>query len=80
MSTPSVPSASAATASSGARDAVALLERIDERLAHVESILARLEALEHVLPGALAGAVDTFDDVVVHDYLHHPTIPGKVAV
>ncbi|MBN8883174.1 MAG: thymidylate synthase [Salana multivorans] len=22
----------------------------------------------------------TFDDVVVHDYLHHPTIPGKVAV
>ena len=22
----------------------------------------------------------TFDDVVVHDYRHHPTIPGKVAV
>ncbi len=64
MSTPSVPSASPTTASSSAHDAVALLERIDQRLAHVESTLARFEALEHVLPGALAGAVDPFDDVV----------------
>lgn len=66
MSTPSVPSASPTTASSSAHDAVALLERIDQRLAHVESTLARFEALEHVLPSALAGAVDTFDDVVDH--------------
>lgn len=41
-----------------------MLERIDQRLARVESTLDRLEALERTLPGALAGAVDTFDELV----------------
>ncbi len=54
----------AGSASGEARSAVAILERIDRRLERVESIVGRLESLERMLPGAIGGAVDTFDSIV----------------
>jgi uncharacterized protein YjgD (DUF1641 family) len=42
---------------------LALLERIDLRLARLEGAVDRLQMLEHSLPGALAAATDTLDDV-----------------
>lgn len=66
MSTRAEPSVArgSATPSARADSADAVLERIDQRLAHVELTLERLEALERGLPGAFAGAVDTFDGIV----------------
>jgi len=61
---PVVPDAVPANVSPAALGVIAVLERIDQRLAHVESTLDRLEALERALPGAFAGAVDTFDELV----------------
>lgn len=48
----------------GDRAALTLLERIDARLARLETTADRLETLERALPGAVAAATDTFDDVV----------------
>lgn len=65
MSTRAQPNAAGSAAPSArARSAVDALEHIDRRLAHVEATLQRLETLERILPGAFAGAVDTFDGIV----------------
>lgn len=49
---------------SGDRAVLALLERMDARLARLEAAAQRAEALERSLPGALAAATDTFDGLV----------------
>lgn len=57
-----IPTSSTTNASDAS--VASMLERIDRRLARLESAAARLEALDRSLPGAVAGAVDTFDEIV----------------
>lgn len=62
---PTTPSKSDVVPVNGATDrsALAVLERIDRRLARLESVVDRLELLEKTLPAAVATTADTLDDV-----------------
>lgn len=58
-----VPTKSPANGGGTERSVLALLERLDRRLAHLEAAVERIETAEKALPNALAVATDTFDDV-----------------
>lgn len=59
-----VPTKSAANGGGTERSVLAVLERLDRRLAHLEAAVERIEAHERTLPNALATATDTFDGMV----------------